>query len=498
MYQGYEMRAFWLQDPRMTAHELYAGGYDVIVVSYEFLEANMRDKRDLPAIIESYLRNDRKGEAPTRPNSAIHSDFWRQIGLPFKRVLLDEGQKVNKHHTARHIAAKNIHCKAYIILSGTLMHNKWHDISGMLDFVQSHPFTDHAKFMHAFSDRDYTGRLYLPASKMVMLQRFLQPFLISRPASLIQLKELTRRRVPFRLNEGEESQIDQLMADYQQAVAASKASGKKSRIDGIDFDVAGFGILVRAQLASLHPLFAKAMVDTETNDHDYDPNKVEPDDEYQAAAMQTEQRRVTREEWLAMIEECATLREDSGRLDTLLKLYRWLRKDYPQKKMVIFSQYLRFQDIVAHAFLRYLDIEVLRFDGTTTEERRKKVRLEFQSCDPAIPLLMTSGAGSVGLNITEASIVIQLEPWWNGNNEGQTISRAYRQGQEDDVIALVLLATNSLIDTTIMKTRDTKTMLIADVMRPLVRDHTQGPEDIQLHKVPNAHPYKFEFPEDDA
>lgn len=495
--QGHEMRAFWLRDSRMTAHELYSKGYDVAIASYEFVEANSRDMNALPSKLDEYVDGGHHGEAPIRPTSALHSEFWKQAGLPFKRVILDEAQKVNKHDGARHVATKNLYCKAYVALSGTLMHNKWHDISGLLDFVDSHPFASWSTFMHAFSEIDYTGKVVLAPTKVALLQRFLQPFLIARPSSLIQLKELKQRRVPFKLQNREARSVTALMGEYHKAMAASKASGKKAKTDGIDSSIAGFGLLVRAQLASLHPLFGEAMTRLKERANEaYDPDTGDPDDDYEAAVEQ-EQKRMPRTEWLEMIEDCPDLREWSGRLTAIMDLYDDLRKAYPDRKIVLFSQYLRFQDIVAECFLRHAGVKALRYDGITTEEQRRMVRKEFRSCGPEIPLLMTSGAGSVGLNITEASIIIQLEPWWNGNNEKQAIARAYRQGQEHEVLALILLGKNSEIDVTILKTRDNKALVIGDVMKPLIRDLHQGPADIKPLKVPGAHPFKFDFPAED-
>lgn len=59
---------------------------------------------------------------------------------------------------------------------------------------------------------------------------------------------------------------------------------------------------------------------------------------------------------------------------------------------------------------------------------------------------LTAGAGGVGLNISTASIVIQLEVWWNRNAEKQAYFRAHRQGQRKNVKVFQLLARNSSID----------------------------------------------------
>ncbi|KAK5131862.1 hypothetical protein LTR08_000529 [Meristemomyces frigidus] len=479
---GHEMRALWLRDSRMSARELYAQGLDVIVVTYEFLEANMRGKRDLQQSVAEYVKRG-KPPIPVRPTTALHSDFWKEYALPFKRLVLDEGHRASRPHTARHQAAVAIYRKATIILSGTLSHNKWHDFAGYFAFVKSHPLLSEGDFRKLIYETDYDGRVYLDNERMRMLQRFLQPFLIARPSSLIELKELTRKQVSFKLMPEEEENVSEYMADYAKHLAMKQNQQGKH---------AAFGLLVKAQLASLHPLFATALAAL----HDRDPEDDEEDDDngsgYFDEAAERVQSRIPREEWLKMVEDCQTLRESSGRLDVLLRLYDWLRKKHPEKKIVIFSQYLRFQDIVARAFKKYNGIDAFRFDGTVTERHRRRVRQMYRECGPQTPLLMTCGAGSVGLNITEASIVIQLEPWWNGNNENQAIARVYRQGQTAEVIALLLVAQNSGIDHTIINTRDKKTRQIEELMEPLVRDIDEGPADIKLMKIPMS---LYDFPQ---
>lgn len=40
--------------------------------------------------------------------------------------------------------------KSPLILSGTLAHNKWHNLSGYIDFLNGHPFNPHKKFIETY------------------------------------------------------------------------------------------------------------------------------------------------------------------------------------------------------------------------------------------------------------------------------------------------------------------------------------------------------------
>jgi SNF2 family DNA or RNA helicase len=50
----------------------------------------------------------------------------------------------------------------------------------------------------------------------------------------------------------------------------------------------------------------------------------------------------------------------------------------------------------------------------------------------------------VGLNLTKASVVYHLEPWWNPAVENQATDRAHRMGQTKDVKVFNLLIEGSL------------------------------------------------------
>ena len=65
--------------------------------------------------------------------------------------------------------------------------------------------------------------------------------------------------------------------------------------------------------------------------------------------------------------------------------------------------------------------------------QRHAIEVKFAVTDSDELLLITAGAGSVGLNITAALIVIQTEVWWNTNTEIQALCRVFRQGQTEDV-----------------------------------------------------------------
>ena len=68
-------------------------------------------------------------------------------------------------------------------------------------------------------------------------------------------------------------------------------------------------------------------------------------------------------------------------------------------------------------------------------------------------LLLSLKAGGVGLNLTEACIVIHLDAWWNPAIENQATDRVYRIGQKQNVLVYHLIARNTVEDTCSRPTR---------------------------------------------
>lgn len=66
---------------------------------------------------------------------------------------------------------------------------------------------------------------------------------------------------------------------------------------------------------------------------------------------------------------------------------------------------------------------------------------KFQSRADIPVFLLTSQVGGLGLTLTGADRVIIVDPAWNPSVDAQSVDRAYRIGQEKDVVVRNLLNT---------------------------------------------------------
>ncbi|GJD06065.1 Putative SWI/SNF-related matrix-associated actin-dependent regulator of chromatin subfamily A member 3-like 3 [Galdieria sulphuraria] len=135
-------------------------------------------------------------------------------------------------------------------------------------------------------------------------------------------------------------------------------------------------------------------------------------------------------------------------------------------KTVVFSQWTRCLDIV-EAALRDNGLLYMRLDGKLSSQERSKVLASFRS-EPsdaikcANILLVSLKAGGVGLNLTAASQVFLIDPWWNPAVEEQAIDRVHRIGQTRTVIVKRLIIAQTIEENLLLVQERKK--LIADSM----------------------------------
>lgn len=99
---------------------------------------------------------------------------------------------------------------------------------------------------------------------------------------------------------------------------------------------------------------------------------------------------------------------------------------------MIFSSWTSHLDLIEFA-LEANNFKYTRLDGSMSRKQRTE-NLEKFRIDADIPIiLVTIGAGGLGLNLTSASKVFMMEPQFNPAAEAQAVERVHRLGQTRDV-----------------------------------------------------------------
>jgi len=140
----------------------------------------------------------------------------------------------------------------------------------------------------------------------------------------------------------------------------------------------------------------------------------------------------------------------SGKVIRLLEILEQIHQ--AGEKVLCFTQYTEFGDMLQPLLTDAFGREVLYLHGGTPKKRRDEMVARFQESagevaapgsSPAI-FLLSLRAGGTGLNLTAANHVIHLDRWWNPAVENQATDRAFRIGQQRTVEVHKLICTGTL------------------------------------------------------
>ena len=99
---------------------------------------------------------------------------------------------------------------------------------------------------------------------------------------------------------------------------------------------------------------------------------------------------------------------------------------------LVFTQFLGTFDLLAKE-MKKAGIPFFSLHGKVNRKDREIALRNFQELQTGGVMLMTLKTGGVGLNLTKASYVFHLEPWWNPAVENQATDRTHRIGQTKPV-----------------------------------------------------------------
>ena len=150
---------------------------------------------------------------------------------------------------------------------------------------------------------------------------------------------------------------------------------------------------------------------------------------------------------------------DSTKIEFLMETLETIMEEGQQA--IIFSQFTTYMDIIQH-FFREKHWKFSRIDGSQSINKRQEQVDQFQSGKTPI-FLISLKAGGVGLNLTAASYVFIMDPWWNPAVESQAIDRAHRIGQKNTLTVYRPIIKNS-VEEKVLKLQEEKKQLFQDLL----------------------------------
>jgi len=125
------------------------------------------------------------------------------------------------------------------------------------------------------------------------------------------------------------------------------------------------------------------------------------------------------------------------------RLLRILKVDTPDHKVIVFSQFTSMLNLI-EPHLTHARIPFVRYDGSMRNDAREASLHSLRSDPQTRVLLCSLKCGSLGLNLTAASRVVIVEPFWNPFVEEQAIDRVHRLNQTIDVKVYKLTVSNTV------------------------------------------------------
>ena len=148
---------------------------------------------------------------------------------------------------------------------------------------------------------------------------------------------------------------------------------------------------------------------------------------------------------MRMVCDSTYIIDQSIRHDTKINELMTLLEEYlenPENKVVVFSQWERMTRLVSEE-LKVRNIEHEYLHGGVSAVMRKKLVDNFTE-NATSRIFLSTDAGSVGLNLQSAGMVVNLDIPWNPAVLEQRIGRVFRLGQKQNVTVINLVSAGSI------------------------------------------------------
>ncbi|KAL6927828.1 DNA repair protein rad16 [Hanseniaspora valbyensis] len=152
----------------------------------------------------------------------------------------------------------------------------------------------------------------------------------------------------------------------------------------------------------------------------------------------------------------------STKIEALVEeLYKQRAEDSSQKS-IVFSQFTNMLDLVEWR-LKKAGFKTAKLSGNMTPIQRDQTIKYFMENANVEVFLVSLKAGGVGINLTAASTVFLLDPWWNPSLAAQSGGRILRIGQKRPV-KIVHMCIEDSIESKIIELQEKKANMINAVI----------------------------------
>lgn len=292
-------------------------------------------------------------------------------------LILDEAQGIKNPSTKQSKAIKAIPCKMPIAMTGTPIENKLGDLWSLFDFLNKGLLGTPKEF------GKFTKNLSDHPEGYAKLRQMIQPFILRRMKTdksiIADLPDKIEMNAYPTLTKKQVVLYKKLVKDLEHSLDQTEGIQRRGLV---------LSSLMKFKQICNHP------------------------DQY-----------LSRDVFKA---------SDSGKFMQLKEICETIYDK--RERVLVFTQFKEMTQVISDFLKEIFKAEGLVLHGSTPVKKRQAM-VETFNAEAYMPYMVLSlKAGGVGLNLTAANHVIHFDRWWNPAVENQATDRAYRIGQEKNVM----------------------------------------------------------------
>ncbi len=338
--------------------------------------------------------------------------------VPWQLVVLDEAQAIKNPDAKQTRAAKKLKAQSRFALTGTPIENRLGDLWSIFDFINpgllgsAKEFTSFAKRL---ADRPHNP--YGPLRELV------RPYILRRLKTdktvIADLPDKTEVKAFCQLSRKQAALYEQAVKELAELLENTEGIQRKGLI---------LSFLMRFKQICNHP-----------------------------------------SQWLG---DGAWSEADSGKWARLREIAEVIAAK--QEKVLVFTQFREVTAPLAAFLGSVFGRPGLVLHGETEVKKRKDLVRRFQEDESIGFFVLSLKAGGAGLNLTAASHVVHFDRWWNPAVENQATDRAFRIGQNKNVLVHKFVCRGTV---------EEKIDHMIEAKQQLSRDMLEGSADLLLTEL---------------
>lgn len=324
-------------------------------------------------------------------------------------MVIDEAQNIKNHDTGQSKAVRSIPAGTHIALSGTPVENRLSEFWSIMDFANKGYLGSIKNFKEEYAQ---PIQVFNDMQCVTKFRKVTAPFMMRR----LKSDKSIIADLPDKIEQNEYA----LLTQSQAALYEKTVQIAMDAIEGYD-DTDEKSLFVRQGLVLQMILALKQICNHPTQflkNGQFNPSL-------------------------------------SGKTEMLLDLIESIVDS--GEKVLIFTQFREMGDMLQRFLTERLGEQPMFYHGGSSLKERQTMVERFQNNKADKVFLLSLKAAGTGLNLTAASHVVHYDLWWNPAVETQATDRAYRIGQNKNVIVHRFITKNTFeerIDAMIQKKKN--------------------------------------------